>query len=146
MSSRNEIYKSWAPYLFQLIVTLEHHFNYWPGMRSRTALACISNSSWWENGEFPLGIEKDYADAAGNTNVSKRNIIVLYLITSMGCTPKVEYQIWINFAFYTFKVGKDHLGEEEENTVVESDTYRSKRATWSINSMMHTCLEQWWTC
>ncbi|CAG8445591.1 3303_t:CDS:2 [Funneliformis caledonium] len=80
------------------------------------------------------------------SDLSKRNIIVLYLITSMGCTPKVEYQIWIDFAFYTFKVGKDHLGEEEENTVVESDTYRSKRATWSMNSMMNTCLEQWWTC
>ncbi|CAG8616088.1 3980_t:CDS:1 [Funneliformis mosseae] len=45
---------------------------------------------------------------------SKRNVIVLYLITLIGCIPRVEQQCWIDFGFSSCKVGKDHLEEEEE--------------------------------
>ncbi|CAI2161997.1 13665_t:CDS:2 [Funneliformis geosporum] len=36
---------------------------------------------------------------------SKRNVIVLYLITLMGYIPKVEYQCWIDFGYCSCKEG-----------------------------------------
>ncbi|CAG8512608.1 8654_t:CDS:1 [Ambispora leptoticha] len=50
---------------------------------------------------------------------SKRQVYSFYLIILIGCIPRIEHEIWIDFGFCSCKFGKDYLGESEEVRLYE---------------------------